>query len=125
MAASFDPTVLELLREIEEVEIETRAAKDAPWHRVIIWVMVDDADRVFVRSVRGPAARWFREVVADPACVLHADELAIPVVAVAANDNEQVEACSRVLRSKYGRGASVQAMLRQDVLETTLRLEPR
>ena len=125
MAASFDPATLDLLRALEEVEIETRAGEGAPWHRVIIWVMVDDADRVFVRSVRGPAARWYREAVANPACVLHANELAISALTVAATDGEQVESCSRVLRTKYGRGPSVVAMLRPEVLPTTLRLEPR
>ena len=125
MAAAFDPTTLDVLRALDEVEIETRMAEDAPWHRVIIWVMVDDADRVFVRSVRGPVGRWYREVVSHPACVLHANRRVIPALAVAATDDEQVEACSRALVAKYASGPSVVAMLRPEVLPTTLRLEPR
>ena len=124
MTATFDPSTLDLLREIEEVEIETRTAPGAASHRTIIWVVADEEDRVFIRSVRGPAARWYREAVANPPCVLHADALALTVLAVAATDDAQVAACSRALPAKYGRGPSVQAMLRPAVLPTTLRLVP-
>ena len=125
MRTSFDRLTLELLRDLEEVDIETRMAEDAPSHRVIIWVMVDDADRIFLRSFRGPTARWFREAVANPDCVLHADGQVIPVRAVAATDDEQVEACSRGLLSKYAGQPSLQAMLRPEILPTTMRLEAR
>jgi len=125
MSTPFDGSVLDLLRDIEEVDIETRLAEDAPSHRIIIWVMVDDADRVFLRSFRGPTARWYREAVANPDCVLHANGQVIPVRAVAANDDDQVEACSRALVSKYTGQPSLQAMLRPEILSTTMRLEPR
>ena len=125
MSTPFDGSVLDLLRDIEEVDIETRLAEDAPSHRIIIWVMVDDADRVFLRSFRGPTARWYREAVANPDCVLHANGQVIPVRAVAATDDDQVEACSRALVSKYTGQPSLQAMLRPEILSTTMRLEPR
>ena len=51
----FAPDDLAVLEEAEEIEIETRAAADAPLHRTIIWVVTDGPD-AFIRSVRGAAA---------------------------------------------------------------------
>ena len=70
---SFEPDDLQRLAAAEEVEIETQAP-DGPVHRTIIWVVVDDTE-VFVRSVRGHPARWFREASANPAVALHVEDL--------------------------------------------------
>lgn len=125
MGGTFDRLTLERLRAAEEVEIETRAAEGAQPHRTIIWVVVDEQDRVFIRSVRAAAGRWYREAVAHPDCVLHLVETAIPVDAVAATDPDQVEACSRGLLAKYAMDPSTPSMLREATLPTTLRLLPR
>lgn len=125
MEGSFDQSTLDRLRAIEEIEIETRAADGAPAHRTIIWVVVDGQDRVLIRSVRGELGRWYREAVAHPACGLLVDGTLLPVAAVAAIDDDQVAACSRGLRAKYPRDASLGAMLHESVLGTTLRLLPR
>ena len=125
MQAQFDRPTLEQLRSAIEVEIETRAGAGAIPHRTIIWVVVDEEDRVFVRSVRGPIGRWYREAVAQPACLLSVGEGRIPVLAVAAADPEQVGSCSRALRAKYANSASTPSMLREATLPTTLRLLPR
>ncbi|HEY6058238.1 MAG TPA: DUF2255 family protein, partial [Candidatus Limnocylindrales bacterium] len=58
----FDPADLRALERTEEVRIETRGA-DGTVHRTIIWVVVHGGD-VFVRSVRGPSGRWYREACA-------------------------------------------------------------
>ena len=47
-AMPFAPADLAALEAAEEIEIETRAAADAPVHRTIIWVVTDGAD-AFVR----------------------------------------------------------------------------
>jgi hypothetical protein len=125
MDAPFDPRTLQLLRAEEEVEIETRAGPQAAPRRTIIWVVVDEQGRVFVRSVRGPAGRWYREAVAHPACVLHVSESAIPITALPAADPEDVAACSAALRVKYARDGALRSMLREATLPTTLRLLPR
>jgi hypothetical protein len=126
VADSFEDTTRQLLRDAREVEIETAAGQGAPRHRTIIWVVVDDGDRVFIRSVRGPVGRWYREVRAEPAVSLLVAGRRIPVQAEQASDPGRVEAASRALRSKYaGSRASLAAMLRDETLPTTLELLPR
>jgi len=124
MGAAFDRMTLQRLRAAVEVKIET-AAEGAALHRTIIWVVVDEGDRVFVRSVRGPAGRWYREALRQPACALVVGEARIQVEASPAADPEQAAACSRALRSKYAMDGSLAAMLREATLPTTLRLLPR
>jgi hypothetical protein len=124
MSRSFEASDLELLRTQEEVEIETSASGDGPIHRTIIWVVVDDRDRVLIRSYRGSGARWFREITARPEGRVHVAGHALPIRAVPAVDPDRVAACSEGLRSKYGGHASMPFML-QNYLGTTLELLPR
>jgi hypothetical protein len=124
MSERFDPADLELVRDEEEVEIETAASDEGPVHRAIIWVVVDDQDRVLIRSYRGPGARWYREIIARPDGVLHVRDRAVPIRAVPAADAERIEACTEALRTKYAGQHSMPVMLRQ-YLETTLELLPR
>jgi hypothetical protein len=124
MSDPFEPADLALLRDEEEVEIETAATDEGPAHRAIIWVVVDDQDRVLIRSYRGPGARWYREIIARPDGVLHVRGRALSVRAVPAGDAERVEAYTEALRTKYAGQHSMPVMLRQ-YLETTLELLPR
>jgi hypothetical protein len=124
MTERFDPADLVLLRDEEEVDIETAVSDEGPAHRAIIWVVVDEKDRVLIRSYRGPGARWYREITARPDSVLHVRGRALPVRAVAAADPERVQACTEALRTKYAGQQSMPVMLRQ-YLETTLELLPR
>ena len=121
----FPPEILDRLREAEEVDIETRRAPGAPAHRTIIWVMVDDRDRVLIRSVRGTRGRWYREAVAHPECTLSVGDSDVPVRAEPAADADRVAAASAQLAVKYVGDPSLGSMLRADVLETTLELLPR
>ena len=122
---TFSPEILDALRGAEEVDIETQAAPEAPVHRTIIWVMVDDHDRVLIRSVRGARGRWYREAVAHPDCTLVVGDVDVPVRAEAAADADRVAAASAQLAVKYAADPSLGSMLRADVLETTLELLPR
>ncbi len=122
---SFPPEILDALRGAEEVEIETQAAPEAPVHRTIIWVMVDDQERVLIRSVRGVRGRWYREAVAHPDCTLSVGDVDVPVRAEPAADRDRVAAASAQLAVKYAGDPSLGSMLRADVLETTLELLPR
>ena len=124
MSERYDPSDLALLRDEEEVEIETAASDAGPPHRAIIWVVVDDQDRVLIRSYRGPGARWYREIMARPEATIHVGERAVPIRAVPAADPERVEACTEGLRKKYAGQHSMPIMLRQ-YLETTLELLSR
>ena len=99
-AMPFAPADLAALEAAEEIEIETRASADARAHRTIIWIMTDGAD-AFVRSVRGPAGRWYREALADPRVVVHAGGRTLPARVVPAPDEESIARTNAGLRRKY------------------------
>jgi hypothetical protein len=107
----------------QEVDIETRRSHDAPVHRTTIWAVVEDGD-VYVRSYRGGAGRWYREITANPAALLHVGDDAIPVRGIAAADPDSVERASAGYRRKYAGSSSMPSMLRDEILDTTIRLEP-
>ncbi|HET7684946.1 MAG TPA: DUF2255 family protein [Candidatus Limnocylindria bacterium] len=121
----FAPELLARLDEVGEVEIETRSAS-GQLHRTIIWIVVV-GEEPYVRSVRGVAGRWYREIVAEPMAALVVDGTRHLVRAEAAADPASIEAVSAALRAKYGRRAraSTAAMLVPRTLRTTLRLAPR
>jgi hypothetical protein len=119
----FSPADLAMLRESEEVEIETQAASDAPVHRTIIWIVTDGPD-AFVRSVRGSRGRWYREAITHPEVAVHAGGRRLPVRAVPAADPRSIERTNQGLRDKYEGIPGFREMLEPDVFDTTLRLEP-
>lgn len=125
MNDSFDTETLHLLDETDEVRIETRRNAGSPVHRVIIWVVVVEGE-VYVRSVRGAKGRWYRELSSNPEGALHVGERRIPVRAAPATDETTVEAVSGAYRSKYEETlpGPTAAMVRPDVLPTTLKLSP-
>jgi hypothetical protein len=122
MMATFTPEQLELLDDAEEIEIET-ALPGGPPHRVVIWVMVEDGE-VLVRSYLGAEARWFREASTTGLAVLHLEGQRIPVRVIAATDGASIDRASRGLVRKYASSPSLPPMLRPEVLDTTLRVEP-
>lgn len=116
--------LLERLRSEIEVEIETRRAADAPPHRTIIWVVVDAHDRILIRSYRGAGARWYREATSGtPTALVVGDEI-VAVSVEHARDAERIRACSAELERKYAGDPSTPAMVRDEVLDTTLELHP-
>ena len=120
---SFSGEDLAALTAAEEIRIETHAPGGEP-HRTIIWVVVDDGE-VFVRSVNGAPARWYREAKANPAVAIHLGEQRLPATAIPADDPDSIDRVSAALRAKYSRwGGSLQSMLEPHTLPTTLRLEP-
>lgn len=106
----------------KEMRIETQAA-DGTVHRTIIWVVVEGG-QIYIRSYRGASARWYREALARPDVALLLGRQRWPFRAVVATDPESIAACSAGLSKKYRRSYSLAAMLRDDVLDTTLRLDP-
>jgi hypothetical protein len=118
----FDRDTLDLLERTREIHIETSRA-DGPIHDAIIWVVVD-ADDVFVRSWKGASARWYREARANPSVAVVADERRIAAIAVPSTDADSVRRCSDGFLAKYRKSASALAMVADDILDTTLRLDP-
>jgi hypothetical protein len=112
---------LDLIDRTEEVEIETNG-DDGAVHQTIIWAVVDDGE-VFVRSYRGPYARWYREALADPSVALHVDGQRLPVRAVLAPDAGSIERTSTGILRKYAGDPAAKAMVAPELLDLTIRLE--
>jgi hypothetical protein len=123
--ASFDQGTLNALDGADEVYIETRMDESSPEHSTIIWVVVVDGG-VFVRSVRGEKGRWYREISANPEAALRMDDRRIPVRAVHDTDAEVVEKVNDAYREKYEASypGPTAGIVREEVLQTTLRLLP-
>lgn len=119
---TFGDSDLAALAAAEEVDIETRS-QAGETHRTIIWIVERDGT-VYARSYKGPRGRWYREALVDPDVAIHVDGRRLAARAVPAPDPASVEACSEGLRSKYRRSMSLEAMLVDDVLPTTLKLVP-
>ena len=120
---TLSPADLAAIEAAREIEIETRAASDAPVHSTIIWAVTDGHD-AFVRSVNGSRARWYREAVAHPEVVVRIGDQRIPARAVAAVDPESVARTSGAFERKYAGDPDMSSMVEPHTLETTLRLEP-
>jgi hypothetical protein len=112
------------LETVEEVDIETSRGADAPVHRTIIWVVVEDGE-VYVRSLRGEDGRWFRELMANPDSALHVEGEPVQVHAVRADDPESVARATAGFRRKYADSPYLDSMIRDEIAPTTVRLEAR
>lgn len=122
--SGFDRQTLELLEQQREVDIVTRPP-DGSEQQTTIWIVVEDGE-AYVRSFRGPRARWFRAALERPDKLdLIVADRRLPVRAQPATDEVSIARCSSGLQRKYAGHPSTDAMVREEVLETTLRLEPR
>jgi hypothetical protein len=124
MTQAFDADTLKAFDQTAEIEIETSRGDAAPVHRTVIWIVVDGD--VYVRSVRGPAGRWYREMVANPRGAAHVGSRRVPVRAERVTDPATIARVSDALRSKYHQRwpRETASMLREETLPTTLRLLP-
>ena len=82
-------------------------------------------DDVFIRSFTGPKGKWYRNVLANSEADVEFDGKAIHVRAIPVKDRETIEAVSRAYLEKYRDSPYAKDMVRDEVLPTTLRLEPR
>ncbi len=119
----FPDDVLALLDREREVHVETRSASRKK-RGVIIWIVVVDG-APYVRSYLGERGRWYRELLARKEGALVARGRRIAVRPARVRSPELIRAVSDGFRTKYARsGSSLEAMVRREVLDTTLRLEP-
>jgi hypothetical protein len=118
-----DASVGDALRAARTIQIETSTTPASPAHRATIWVVVDEHDRILVRSWRGEHGRWYRELRANPTGRLRIGDRWMSFRAELAADPERVDACSRALREKYASSrGSLAEMLVDEVLPATLEL---
>ncbi len=120
----FNADVRNRLAQTEEIQIETRRpGAGAAAHRTTIWVVVI-GDDVFIRSFHGIAGRWYQEIKANPAAAVHVGGERIPVRAMPVTNDATTEQVSDAYRQKYGNDPYLPSMVRNEILMTTLRLEP-
>jgi len=121
--AGFPVDVVERFDRTKTVEIETQSPAGTK-HSVPIWIMVVDGVP-YIRCVRGSRGRWYRELLARGEGGVVAGGKRVPVKATHDSSPKAIESVSEALRRKYrGSGQSLQSMLRADVLDTTVRLDP-
>jgi hypothetical protein len=118
--AKFGAETLRKLRGRQEVAIRTGKHPDAA---ITIWVVVSDSE-VFVRSVRGAKGRWYRDLAVGGPATLDFNGERLAVQAVPATDADSIERASREFLSKYRTSPYAQSIVRSELLQTTLRLEP-
>ncbi len=123
--SGLDGGALDALDRTEEVHIETRRDASSPGHETVIWAVVVDG-AAFVRSVRGGKGRWYREATANPDVTLRVDDRRVLARTVPETDARTIERVSGAIREKYEASypGPTAAMLREEVLATTLRLLP-
>lgn len=108
----------------DELEIAPMRADGALRKPVIIWV-VRAGDDLYVRSYKGPAARWYQGTRARHAGRIRAGGVEKDVDFVDEADpavNDQVDAA---YLAKYGHTPYAQPMLALEVRLTTIKLTPR
>ena len=119
--AKFDANALRELRALQEIAIRTEKHSDTA---VVIWVVVAD-DEVFLRSVRGSKGRWYRDLAAGGPATLEFAGRRLAVQAFPVSDADAIARASNEYLRKYQPSPYAQSMVRDEVLQTTLRLEPR
>lgn len=123
MSKGFSRAVLMRFDETKVVDIETRSAKGTK-HSVPIWIVVIGGVP-YVRSYRGTSGRWYRELLASGDGAIVAGGKRTKVKAKHDQSKAAIAGTSEALRRKYKTsGQSLKSMLRADVLDTTVRLEP-
>jgi len=123
MKGHFDPKILALLAKANTVRIETRRGPRAPVHQTPIWVVVDGND-VYVRSYTGRAGRWYREIRAHPKGALLKAGQRITIRAVQVRTRAAIAKASEGYLTKYAKSPYAKAMVKTEILSTTLRLLP-
>ena len=118
---NFDADTLRELREVREVTIRTEKHRNSA---VVIWVVVAD-DEVFARSVYGVRGRWYRDLAPGGPATLEFAGRRLAVQAIPESDPAAIARTSREYLGKYQPSPYAQAMVKSEVLPTTLRLEPR
>ena len=119
--AKFDADTLGELCDVQEVAIRT---EKHPETAVTIWVVVAD-DEILLRSVRGNKGRWYRDLVAGGPATLEFAGRRLAVQAFPLSDPDAIARASNEYLRKYQPSPYAQSMVRDEVLPTTLRLEPR
>jgi hypothetical protein len=106
----------------DELRIAGRRADDTLHKLVIIW-QVRVGDDIYVRSVNGPEAAWYRGTQTRGEGRIESDGISQDVVFTRdATRDAEIDAA---YFAKYGTGVDVQAITNAIATSTTLRVDPR
>lgn len=113
---------LRRIGEAGELRIAGRREDDTLRKLVIIW-QVRIGDNVYVRSVNGPDAAWFRgtQVRGEG----HIESGGISKDVVFTRDDSKDPEIDAAYRAKYGAGSPVRSITSATATSTTLRVDPR
>src|SRR5258707_14331468 len=103
--ARFDRDTLRHLHDTQEIAIRTGKHPDKP---VTTWVAVA-GDEVFVRSVRGPKGRWYKDLATGGPAELEFAGRRLPVQAIPAHDPAAVRQARREYPREYQSSPHAQA----------------
>jgi hypothetical protein len=123
MATHFDEELLARLAQRERLRIGIPA--ESREHVSRLWFVIHHGS-VYIRSVRGEKAPWYRTLQDNPLATLHVARRHLPIRAVAVQEDKIRQRISEHFLQKYTYlyPSSLRAMLHEQVVETTLRLEP-
>jgi hypothetical protein len=108
----------------EEVRIAGRAADGTLRKPVTVWI-VRDGDDLFVRSVNGPTAAWFRGALARHEGRIWASDVEKDVTFHEVDDGVRQDNVDAAYRAKYRRYPSiVPSIVTPETRATTLKLLP-
>jgi hypothetical protein len=117
--AAFDAATLTLFHDANEVRIRPPGTSRG----IIIWI-VAVGDALFVRSFLGPDAGWYKSVRAKGEATLEHGRRKVAVRASAVADRKTIDAVSQAYLAKYASSSYAPKMVRDEILQTTLRVEP-
>jgi hypothetical protein len=124
---TWSTTDLSAVDDTAEIRIASRRRDGTLRPARIVWVVRHD-DALYVRSVNGPDAAWYRGVHTRHQGRVSAGALQRDVTFVEADhtpDNPLDDALDTAYQAKYGRGsAAVARITSTEARRTTLRLDP-
>lgn len=122
MATPFDQGLLASLAQQEHLRLGTPAGSRQRISR--LWFVIHQGS-LYIRSARGERAVWYRTLRDHPLATLYVGRRHLPIRAVAVPEDEVRQRISEHLRQKYAylHPSSLQAMLDEQGVATTLRLE--
>jgi hypothetical protein len=111
---------LSVIAESQEVVIETSDGEGTVG--TIIWTAPHEGE-IYIRSYLGDRGVWYQRALVNPDVVLKAGDVSVPMRAVPTRDAKSVEAATQGFLAKYKPSGSRDAMVADEVLHTTLRLD--
>ncbi|MFI7666931.1 DUF2255 family protein [Nocardia sp. NPDC049526] len=116
---------LDTVARVDEIEVSSLRSDGSVTSPRIIWA-VRDGDEVYIRSVNGPTAAWYRSTRARHQGRLNVGDLDLDVsfVDVDGQINDRVDAA---YRDKYRRYAAsiIDSINSPNAAQTTMRVDPR